>query len=474
MFGWLAGTIALAIAFHWAPACIESSTHLDVGWARSVYLLMVAWDALIIAVFACLVSFATSRRESFVWFAPAYWVAMEYSWPRLFPWAIAHSQSDVVSALQVAEYAGTSGVSSLVVLAATGLAMLILAIGGQVHWREPIIGLTFVVAALVWGQYRSREVETEVSACRHLRIAAVQVDPTYVGAVDKMRELSLAISDPVDLIVWPETSLGHYHESLDTFADPLETSLWSESPNPASDPSDGFNVPLLAGGKTYADGGRDGGPYRNTAFLIDVDKSIVGRYVKRTLMPIGEYVPGEAWWPQARQWAAVELPLVQGTSAAPLSMSSPNGDTAKLGVLICFEDMSRENARSTVLSGAQCLIALVNGSEFEHVDALVQHQRLAMLRSVENRRALLRCASTGITCFVSPTGRIVSTLSPQQDDAMVVSIPLVDRQTLYTRFGEWYSWLCIAMTILSIGSARCIALLICMPQRRGQASKVLQ
>lgn len=276
---------------------------------------------------------------------------------------------------------------------------------------------------------------------KQLSVAAVQVDPNFADSVERMQQLSRSLDRPVDLICWPESALGYYDESLDHFRDLIRTYTLSERPNSAGDPTNGLNVPLLAGANTYTEGGRDTGPYLNMGFLIEPNKSFVGRYTKRTLMPIGEYFPGEDWLPAVRDWAAIDRVRRRGTSAAPLE--HPNG--TRLGVLICYEDMSRENCRSTVAAGADCLVALINASGFQSRYTLEQHMRLAQLRAVENRRSFVRCAATGVTCFVDPTGRIVSRVDTGGDKVLVATVPLFEHQTIYTRYGEWFSWLCILL-----------------------------
>lgn len=446
LFGSLSGTLALSIAFHWSPASITETTNLVGPWPMIAFLTLIIWESLIFGLFLFTVSYTTEIDRRLIWLAPAWWVTYEYLWPRVFTWAIAHTHTAVVPMLQLAEFTGTSGVSAVLVLAATAIAVLFGSHSWQRwqwQWRGPVVCGVLLVAVYGWGAVRIGQVESESRSQPSLRIAAIQVDPSYADSVRRLRERTLKLHDQVDLVLWPESSLGHYHESLTNFKDPIRTSELSEAPNPAEDPTDGFRAPLLAGGKTYSEGGRDCGPYCNTAFLIDTSKSIIGRYVKRTLMPVGEYIPGETVFPAARHLAALDSALLRGTVDDPLNLA--NG--ARIGTLICYEDMVCNNSRRTVLAGANCLVAIINGSGFRDADALAQHQRLAMLRTVENRRGMLRCAATGVTCYISPTGRIEQTLPLGIDSDLIAVMPQGKRLTLYTRLGEWFSWLCVTTTV---------------------------
>mgnify|MGYP003927467285 CR=1 FL=1 len=72
---------------------------------------------------------------------------------------------------------------------------------------------------------------------------------------------------------------------------------------------------------------------------------------------------------------------------------------------MCYEDIVLQYARDSVVAGAEVLVSLINGSAFENPLALEQHFQLALLRALENRRPLIRCAGTGVSAIVDPIGR---------------------------------------------------------------------
>ncbi len=443
-----AGTVMLAIAFHWAPASIAETTNLPRGWPTAVYFILVTWESFLLAAFAGMISLAAKQGIYVLLLAPAWWISVEFLWPRVFTWGIAHTHSDVLPLMQVAELGGTSAVSAVVILAALSIAMFVLGIADSLPDRRGALQVSLVSAAVVavafgWGRFRIEQVDALAATALTLRVAAIQVDPTFVESVDQLRARSLPLQDDVDLVLWPESAIGNYHVSLGDFGDAIRVSELSESPCPAEDPTKHFKACLLAGGKLYGDGGRDAGPYQNTAFLISPEKQILGRYVKRTLIPFGEYLPGESLLPALRYWAALDAAITPGTIDEPLNL--PSG--AKLGTLICYEDMICENARRTVLAGAECLAVIINGSAFRDSDTLTQHLRLAQLRAIENRRAMLRCAATGVTCFIAPSGRIEARLPVGVDGQLVAAVPRMTLTTLYTVSGNAFAWLCIVVTL---------------------------
>ena len=450
------GMLSLGIAFHWAPESIFSTTNLSEAMSHLVFLCLVAWEALAFAMLGFSASVLSQQCVSTSSEGPSHgiwllmlapiWVVIEYFHPQIFGWSLAHTALAFLPLIQVAEFAGTFGVAFFVMLAIASLARIGLHHRTRRDWIEFVAVAALIAVVCIWGQWRVSQWSRQSAQADSIRVAAVQVDPSIVGSVREMQQLSRSAETPIDLYIWPESSLGHYHVSLDDFRDEVQTVMNSEAPNPAIDPYPDVPSELLAGGKTYEDGGRDQGPYKNTAFLIDSTKSIRSRYVKRSLLPIGEYVPGETWLPFLRDWAALETTLLRGADDAPLTLAGKQ----KVGVLVCYEDMVAENAAATTREGAECLIALINGSRFKDVDTLQQHLWLAQLRAVENRRMLVRCAATGISCLVQPDGSISERLPAQRSGMIVASVPLIQTQTIYTRYGDWFAFLATAMSIVGI------------------------
>jgi len=151
-------------------------------------------------------------------------------------------------------------------------------------------------------------------------------------------------------------------------------------------------------------------------------------------MPFGEYVPLADIWPDLRRHFPLVDDFIRGTEATVLA---GDGGT-RFGVLLCYEDMVPAAARSLVLRGATVLVSLINGNSFTAPRTLVQHRQLAQLRAVECRRSLLRCAATGETCAISPTGRIVAALTLHSRGTLDARVPLIDTLTLANRLGPTF------------------------------------
>ncbi|MDA8743772.1 apolipoprotein N-acyltransferase [Rubripirellula amarantea] len=446
LHSFLSGSVALAIAFHWASQSISDTTNLGNVLSWVVFGCLVFWEAIPFGLLGWAASCCLRWGPRWIWALVPLWIALTTHWPKVFAWETAHAFLGFPPILQLAELAGTAGVTAAAMIAAVAVVRWGLEPSRLSAKVEASLGGSVVVAACLWGTVTLEHWRERIASAEQLRVGVVQVDPSYVESLNKMQVMSDAMEGKVDLLLWPESTLGHYHVGLDHFRDTDHTMDNAEMPNPAVDPYPRIYCDLLAGGKTYENGGKHCGPYKNTAFLMDCHYQIVDRYVKRSLMPIGEYMPFEAWFPVMREWAALDKEIVRGTDDRPLRLSTGT----KVGVLVCYEDMVAANASSSTREGADCLVALVNGSAFTDSDTLKQHLQLAQLRTIENRRSLVRCAATGVSCLIQPDGTISQQLPLNTDQSMVVSVPLESKLTLYTRHGPWLSRGCTVFAIALI------------------------
>src|SRR5258705_9373770 len=75
---------------------------------------------------------------------------------------------------------------------------------------------------------------------------------------------------------------------------------------------------------------------------------------------------------------------------------------------------------------------------------------MARVRAVENRRWLVRATNNGFTVSVDPYGRIFELLSPDVRAAADLPYDFRTDQTIYTRFGDWFAWLCVLVSVILV------------------------
>ncbi len=105
--------------------------------------------------------------------------------------------------------------------------------------------------------------------------------------------------------------------------------------------------------------------------------------------------------------------------------------------------------------GAQILVNITNDGWFNRSIGSRQHLANAVFSAAENRRPLLRCANTGVTCAVDEFGRIRQTLADENGDTFapgvlggVIDVPTNPPLTFYTRFGEAFTYVCLLFATL--------------------------
>ena len=258
----------------------------------------------------------------------------------------------------------------------------------------------------------------------------------------RCRELSQAIDEPVDLICWPESAVGRaYHVDETDLKPPPDANPGSiEAFRPYPEPQSHW----LFGASSWATTASGEKFYYVSALLSDQQERIIDRYHKRSLVPFGEYIPGEKWFPSLRRFSPWPVHFVPGPSDDPVVALG----LARIGVLICYEDIIAGTARASVRRGADLLVNLTNDFWFGQSPALRQHLHLAVFRAVENKRYLLRSTTTGATAVIAPTGRIIAQAPFGDPHTLLATVHTADLTTFYTQWGNVFAWACCAAVLI--------------------------
>lgn len=202
-------------------------------------------------------------------------------------------------------------------------------------------------------------------------------------------------------------------------------------------------TPLLVGG--YRVAVREPRQIANTMHLFLPD----GRWEyhdKLQLVPMGEHVPYRQLLPFLSVFGVVEEDMYAGSDLKPLQASD-----LKIGTVICMESTYPWIARGMANAGANLIVIGSNESWFGRTAALEQHLAFSVLRAIETRRWVVRCAPEGISAFISPTGDIVKLAPAFQPAVESISINPAVPETLYLHWGDWMVWVGIGFTVLAVG-----------------------
>jgi apolipoprotein N-acyltransferase len=182
------------------------------------------------------------------------------------------------------------------------------------------------------------------------------------------------------------------------------------------------------------------GKFLNSAFLLG-DQGITGKYDKIQLVPFGEYIPLVSVIGFIRQWAEFISDFAPGSTQTVFRL-----DEAPFGTVICYEVIFADLFRGFAGGGASFMANITNDAWFGRTSGPWQHLSTLPLRAVENRIAIARAANTGVSALITPDGRVSPTLPLFQRGFLTLSVPLRSRTTLYTRFGNWLVYLCVALS----------------------------
>jgi len=270
------------------------------------------------------------------------------------------------------------------------------------------------------------------SGSSQVKISVIQGNiPQYLKWEPRARDFImrkyLALTDSVlngqpDLIIWPEAALpvileeepDYYQKVLD-FAGQKDRSL-------------------LFGAVSSREGN-----YYNSALLVSSKGRLLEQYDKLHLVPFGEYIPLR----KTLRFLETVVPIGDFTAGSQYTLF--NLAQLKFAVLICFEDLFPELSRHFTKSGADFLVNITNDAWFGQTSSPYQHLSASVFRAVEMRRYLIRCANTGISGFIAPTGKIISLVG--RENAKATFVPGYKTQALsiakvelsfYARYGDWF------------------------------------
>ena len=372
-------------------------------------------------------------------------VALDFVFPRVFPWYLGFLQYPALPLIQVADLTGIHGVSFILVLCSAGAAACVAARqspAGAGRYRVAAVVGGVVLLQVGYGLWRMPQVAAAMQQAESLRVALVQsnlgIEENRNGAKRRehlrlLSEMSAAtLAQEPDLVIWPESAYPYALATQEPFLY-LPEGTTNE-------------VPWLVGGMAY-EGPDDARRLFNSTWLVAPGQQVIGRYDKHVLLAFGEYVPMRRYLPFLGSISPAIGNFTPGQGTRLLNL--PGG--ASIGPLICYEDIMPQPARLAARRGARVLVNLTNDMWFGPTRAPYQHRNAAAFRAVENRRSLVRVTNTGVTSIIDAMGREQAALPIYQRDTLIDDVAALEMSTVYQRFGDWFAWLCCVASVMLPG-----------------------
>jgi apolipoprotein N-acyltransferase len=373
---------------------------------------------------------------------PAAWVAVEFLQARLTPnatWSsLAGTQFGNLPLMQLAAYVGVFGISFLIAWFASTAE---LAWSRGFDWnvvRGPVLlfaAVSFVVFS--GGATRVAIAPTDRPAMRvamlgrpsgifvpgeMTRIAEGRVSSAErPGFDDKLSRLHDWYLDGsrrearagARLIAWPEQNLLVFSEDEAAFIERAQRLAAEERAYLAM----GLGTVYLGDPK----------PLENKLVLIDPAGRVAMSYRKT------HPVPG--WEASIMKAGDGRLPVVAT-------------DDGRIAGAICYDADFPEFIRQAALGSADLLIVPAN--EWKAIKHL--HYQMAAFRAIETGATLVRPAAVGISSAIDAWGRVLGSVdeASARDHALVVQVPVRGVQTLYSRIGDLFAWLCVTAAVVAL------------------------
>jgi apolipoprotein N-acyltransferase len=444
--GWTGGAVFYAVLLYWIPAVPAHYGGLPAIASLLIYLVFVLFLGLTWAGFGWTFGLVHRRRPDLAfWIAPVLWVSFEYVITHLltgFPWGLLGlSQARNVWLIQIASLTGVYGIAFVLVLFQS---LFVLSIRRK--RRLPFALGAVLLAAVHLAGFLSlgRTEETKETFTAAVIQGNVSSDvywtatpPAEIRALfDRHLELTRgAVEAGAGLVVWPEFTVPLCFSCDDPmsidFRDELRSFVRASG------------TTLLLGTNEVA-GPPDDRKYYNTALGLTPDLS-TSRYAKMHLVPFGEYTPYKAIFGFIAKVTHAVGEVTPGTEPVLHRFGS-----WAFGSPICYEIIFPDLVRRFTKAGAAFLVTITNDGWYGRSSAPYQHFANAILRAVENRRPLLRAATTGISGVIDPYGRVVSETKIGEQTFLTGRVTPRSGLTPYVRFGDWLSWMCLTGAVLTL------------------------
>lgn len=423
--GFLFGLGLFGGGVYWVYISMHSFGDLPPLAAFGITAAMVAILAIYPAMTGYLINryFPSPREITTILAFPAIWVALEWvrSWLFTgFPWLfLGYSQTNT-PLIGYAPLFSVYGVSLAVALTS---GMLVSTIFGFKEKKYKAMYLCLLVIVVIWttggllnliAWTEPQRKKVNVSLVQGNVPQTIKWSPEHISlSMNRYAELTAPLLKKDAIIIWPEAAIPLPLKSAADFINFMDRQALKN------------NAHIILGIPIQNPNG-DG--YFNAIVTLGSDKQV---YLKRQLVPWGEYVPFSRYF--ANLFAFMNIPmsnLVEGKYVQP--PVKVNGTTIFMS--ICYEIAYPELSKvANPVYGL--LLTVTNDAWFGNSIAQAQHLQMAQMRAVELRRPLLFVTNDGITAIVGPNGRIESSIPPHQISVLTSTVQPMLGLTPWMRHG---------------------------------------
>ena len=455
--GFLHGLIFVLTCVSWVAEVlsVHGGMSAAAGWA--VLLLIATIWGCSIGLFTWMVQRLSRMGFGLALFgAPFLWISTEVLRAYLpeisFPWGLlGYPAAGNPALVQLTTITGIYGVSFLVAVFNSLLVWILASPPEKKKSRLAVVAAVLVVLLAVQDFGPRFVPKAEVGHVARVVQPNFPENFQYVGDwyaehkadMAELEQLSLRRSpgpQQPDLLVWPEAPAPFSFQ--DPHFGPYISRLATEFQHPVIVGIIDWK-PILESGRGIPRTGLV--PY-NSAAMLNSNGQKAFLYDKIHLVPFGEYEP----FPLIHQVVTSVSEEVGGFRKGKERNVGrfSNGNT--FSIFICYEAIYAGEIRQFAKNGAQLLINISNDGWFGKSEAAEQHIGMARVRAVENRRWLIRDTNSGITASIDPYGNVLRVMQRDTRDSADLPYDFRFDKTIYTRFGDWFAWMCVGVSAILV------------------------
>jgi apolipoprotein N-acyltransferase len=472
------------ITLYWISGWHSDDTFLKIGGVATVFV-----HSLFMTI-PLMITYGVSkiRKSLALVLFPFIWVGYEYFdniWQFAFPWLeLGNTETYNLERIQYIEFTGIHGISFLICIMSVILYTLTAKIASK-EWKltspKAVVSYVLLLILILLPNFYSAS-----------RLA--QDNTRYFNLNDSSKVINACI---VQSNTDPFKKWGGDHETLlDSYMDGLQEGLkydpdmlvlhetappyyFLEDYNMLKSrrffdfvDSTGkylvMGIPHLEYYKDSLDARSDSRKSSNTGRYYDVFNSAImiepGKHYKDLtihkkvkLVPFSERIPYQEKVPFAKKWFTWGVGISgwqmgDEQTIFDLKDEKKNIDT-RFASLICYESVFGKFVGEFADKGAEFFVIVTNDGWWGNTSGPEQHNQYAVLRAIENRKWVIRCAQTGVSCFIDPLGNIHDEIPYGAVDVTDRNIIANTEKTFFTRNGDIIGMIGFIFGLLSLAAS---------------------
>ena len=187
--------------------------------------------------------------------------------------------------------------------------------------------------------------------------------------------------------------------------------------------------------------------FYNSLVIVDRDLNIIDQYDKKKLVPFGEFLPFEKILNRIglKKITPGYSSFSKGKSNSIISLKF-NNQNINLLPLICYEIIF-PNLLENKKNKFDFVINISEDAWFGDSIGPQQHFTKAIFRSIESETFTVRSANKGISAFISPSGKVLKSLNPNEFGNIELDLPILKSEKNTTKKSLIFSLLLITYVV---------------------------